>query len=289
MKNILTLLFIVFGMTSIWSQEEKCPEYTGDNFSLEGALAMFKKANSLKNFERIINDKKNNVNNLDLNDDGDIDFVNVEDIKNGNTHVIVLSTFLNETEKQDIATIAIEKTGEAEAVIQIEGDNDLYAENTIIEPTEEKKILKDSNGGPNTPVIEVQTLFVNVWLWPCVHYIYAPKYVVWVSPYRWNYRPNWWRPWHPFVYNIFYVRCSPHRLLYHSVGTRRIFSAKTVYTPVRHSSSLVIHNKRGTTVFKEKARGLKVKNVPLKRIPTRNAPIRKGVVRGVRIKGSMRR
>jgi hypothetical protein len=156
MKTIVALLLVAFGTATCFSQENENPANPGDNFSLEGALAMFKKANSLKNFERIINDKKNNVNNLDLNDDGEIDYINVDDIKNGDTHILVLSTYLSETEKQDIATISIEKTGEEQAVLQIEGDANLYAENTIIEPTQEKETLKDTkNGGPNTPIIEV--------------------------------------------------------------------------------------------------------------------------------------
>jgi len=122
---------------------------------------------------------KNNVNNLGLNDDGEIDYISVDDIKNGNTHIIVLSTYLLETEKQDIATISIEKTGEEQAFLQIEGDSNLYAKNTIIEPIEEKETLKDAkDGGPTTPIIEVQSLIVNAWFWPCVSYIYAPHYVI---------------------------------------------------------------------------------------------------------------
>jgi len=59
MKTIVALLLVVvFGTTASFGQENENPANTGDNFSLEGALAMFKKANSLKNFERIINDKK---------------------------------------------------------------------------------------------------------------------------------------------------------------------------------------------------------------------------------------
>ncbi|WP_162127441.1 M73 family metallopeptidase [Flavobacterium phycosphaerae] len=289
MKKIVALLFLVFGTTTSFSQENENPENTGVNFSLEGALAMFKKANSLKNFERIINDKKNNVNNLDLNDDGEIDYINVDDIKNGDSHILVLSTYLSETEKQDIATISIEKTGEAQAVLQIEGDNNLYAENTIIEPTEEKETLKElKDGGPNAPVVEIQSLVVNVWFWPCVSYIYAPQYVIWKSPYRWSFRPNWWRPWHPYAYKIFYVRCAPHRLWYRPGASRRVVAARNSYTAVRHTSTLVVRNRKNTTIVHEKIRGASVKTVPVKRIKIKSPAVKRGSIKGIQRGGGRR-
>lgn len=57
----------------------------------------------------MLNEENNSVNNLDLNNDDDIDYIVVEDIKEGDSHIVVLSTYLNEKEKQDIATIGIEK------------------------------------------------------------------------------------------------------------------------------------------------------------------------------------
>jgi hypothetical protein len=289
MKTIVALLLVAFVTSTSFSQENENPTNTGDNFSLEGALAMFKKANSLKNFERIINDKKNNVTNLDLNDDGEIDYINVDDIKNGDTHILVLSTYLTETEKQDIATISIEKTGSEQAFLQIEGDNNLYTENTIIEPTEAKETLKESQeGGPNVPIIEVQSLAVNVWFWPCVSYIYAPQYVIWKSPYRWSYRPNWWRPWHPYSFKIFYVRCAPHRLWYHPGATRKVVAARNSYAAVRHTSTLVVRNRKGTTVVHEKIRGASVKAVPRKRVKIKSPAIKRGSIKGIQ-KGRSRR
>ena len=51
----------------------------GDHFSLQGAVEMFKKAGSIEEFEKLINTQSNNVNNLDLNADGEIDYVSVID------------------------------------------------------------------------------------------------------------------------------------------------------------------------------------------------------------------
>ena len=89
MKKITTLLLILLATSVGFSQEDERPDNTGDNFSLEGALALFKKSNSLEEFEKLLNEENNNVNNLDLNDDNDIDYIMVDDIREGDTHAIV--------------------------------------------------------------------------------------------------------------------------------------------------------------------------------------------------------
>ncbi len=289
MKKTLALLFIIFGLTTARCQEEIHKEYLGDNFSLEGTLTAFKKATSLEQFERLLNNRNSNINNLDLNNDGAIDYINVADIKNGDSHVLVLSTFLNETDKQDIATISLDRTGDAEALLQIEGDLDLYAANTILEPTEEKETLQESTGGPNIPTIEVESLLVNVWAWPCVHYIYGTRYVVWVSPYRWNYYPHRWNPWRPFAYTLFYIRCAPYRMMFHTVATRRNVAAKTTYLYNRHSSTLLLNNSRGNSIFNKKINVRNSKVIPARRILTRTIPVRKGILSGLGIKRTGRR
>ena len=175
-----------------------------------------------------------------------------------------MSTYINETEKQDIATIGIEKNGSENAILQIEGDKDLYAENTIVEPSD---IAENVNGSKGPDVGEYTTimLVVNVWLWPSVRYIYAPRYVIWHSPWHWRFYPKWWKPWKPYGYSVFYRKCAPHRVYYHRVATRRVLVANKFYTPKRHSSTLVIHNRRGTTVIHKNRRGnvkaVKVRNV----------------------------
>lgn len=255
MKKITTSLFVILGITLGFAQENNAPEFTGDNFSLEGALAVFKKSTSLEEFEKLINEENNNVNNLDLNNDGDIDYINVDDIKENDTHVIVLSTYLSENEKQDIATIGIEKTGNEEATLQIDGDNELYAENTIVEPFDTQDSIDKSKSGPAMPEIITTNITVNVWFWPSVRFIYAPRYVVWVSPHRWGFYPRWWKPWKAHHHHVFYKRCAPHRVYFHKTAVRRVAVARKVYAPKRHSSTLVVKNRRGTTVIHKNKRG----------------------------------
>jgi hypothetical protein len=248
MKKISFLLTFALVTISSYGQENDTPEFTGENFSLEGALTIFKKSNSLEEFEKLINEEDNNVNNLDLNDDGQTDYINVDDIKENDTHVIVLSTYLSKTEKQDIATIGIEKTGKEEATLQIEGDQELYAENTFVEPFDTQDTIDNSKKGPAMPEVLTTRIMVNVWGWSCVRFIYAPRYVVWASPHRWGFYPRWWRPWSIRPHSIFIKRCAPHYVYFHRVPNRRVIIARKIYTPRRRHTTLVIHNRRKTTV-----------------------------------------
>lgn len=242
MKKSIILFFVVLGITFGFAQENDIPEFTGDNFSLEGALALFKKSTSLEDFEKMLNQEENNVNNLDLNNDGNIDYINVDDIKENDTHVIVLSTFLNEIEKQDIATIGIEKTAKEEATLQIEGDQELYAENSIVEPFDTKDSLEKSNSGPNVDRVSTQRISVNVWFWLSVRFLYSPSYVVWISPHRWNLYPRWWKPWRPFRHSFFYGRGAPNSVFFHRTSYRRLVFVTKLYAPRRHFSKEIVHH-----------------------------------------------
>ncbi|MDX1941405.1 MAG: hypothetical protein SFU99_12685 [Saprospiraceae bacterium] len=242
--SVLTVLFFT---TSVLAQDVDPADSTGlpgDNFSLEGAIELFKKAQSLEDFEKLLNTESNNVNNLDLNEDGDIDYIRVVDNMDGDVHAIVLQVPVSASESQDIAVIEIEKQGNEEAILQIIGDEDIYGEQVIVEPFEEEPTKK--GGGPSIDE-EMVRVVVNVWLWPSVRFVYAPGYRVWVSPWRWSYYPTWWRPWRPHPWRVFHVNVRPFHRHYHVVTTHRVVRAHKVYAP-RRTSSKVVHTR--TTVVK---------------------------------------
>lgn len=211
----------------------------GDNFSLQGALEMFRKSASPEAFEKAINAKDNNVNNLDLNDDGNTDYIRVIDRAEGNVHTFILQAVVSDKESQDIAVIELEKTGNENAVLQIVGDEDIYGEETIVEPTDAgDNAYLGKSFGP-APDINGGAVIINVWAWPAVRFVYAPAYVLWVSPWRWHHYPGWWRPWRPVSWHVFH----PHRFHYHNrytvVHTHRVVTARRMYTPVRVTSVTV--------------------------------------------------
>jgi hypothetical protein len=226
----------------------------GDNFSLQGALELFKKANSPEEFEKLLNTEDNHVNNLDLNSDGTIDYVRVIGKAEGDAHAFVLQVPVSEKESQDIAVIELEKTGAENAVIQILGDEDIYGEQTIVEPGEDDEEMKgeeDSKGGPfvsSSATLTPMPVTVNVWVgWPCVRFVFAPAYRVWVSPWRWAVYPAWWRPWRPLAWRVWHPFRVRHYVGFAVVRTHRVIHAHRVYAPAR-VSSVTVRTRHGAAV-----------------------------------------
>jgi hypothetical protein len=246
MKKSFLLISLVTGSLlfagTIQAQETDSTGLPGDNFSLQAALEMFKKADSPEEFEKLINTESNHVNNLDLNGDGQTDYVKVISKSEKEVHAFILQVAVSETENQDIAVIELEKTGAESAVLQIVGDEEIYGEQVIVEASDGTDGDDESpvKNGPsfiedylNPPVV------VNVWMWPCVRFVYRPAYIPWVSPWRWRVYPGWWRPWRPMAWRVYHPLTYRYRPHCRIVRTHRVVVAHRVYTPFRTSSVVV--------------------------------------------------
>lgn len=248
---ILPLLILVsFSSASGQEADTDSTGLPGDNFSLQGALQMFQKAGSPEEFEKLVNSADNNVNNLDLDGDGETDYIRVIDKTGKNVHALVLQVPVSGSEAQDIAVIEIEKTGDTTAVIQIIGDEDIYGEEKIVEPAgegdEDDEAFIDhyydrSLSGPNTSFdgMAPARIIVNVWFWPSVRFVYAPVYRPWISPWRWHYYPAWWKPWRPLAWNVWRPRPWVYHRSFVVVHTHRAVRAHAIYRPARVSSVTV--------------------------------------------------
>lgn len=255
--SLLLTVFIFFIVCNLKAQDQPGVDSTGlpgDNFSLQGALEMFQKANSPEEFEKLINAENNHVNNLDLNEDGDIDYIKVIGNMDKDAHALVLQAIISETESQDIAVIEIEKTGEEDAVLQIIGDEDIYAEEIIIEPgsDEDNSFIDNFNNsvahGPNAEYNSNEDrIVVNVWLWPSVRFMFAPAYVLWRSPWRWHHYPTWWSPWKPLRWHAYHPFVRPYHHHFAVVHTHRVVHAHRIYTPYR-VSSVTVRTRHATVV-----------------------------------------
>lgn len=212
----------------------------GDNFSLQGALQMFQQSASIEEFEKLINTENNHVNNLDLNGDGDIDYIRVIDKYDNDLHAFILQVAVSEKESQDIAVIELEKTGNENAVIQIVGDEDIYGEEVIVEPdggdNKDDKTSKSSGPGYDDIFSNDIPIVVNVWGWPTVRFVYGPFYTPWVSPWRWRYHPAWWKPWRPLRWHAWHPFHYGYHRSFAVVHTHRVVHAHAVYKPFRTSS-----------------------------------------------------
>lgn len=211
----------------------------GDHFSLEAALSAFKDAKTLEEFERRINSKGFAANNLDLNQDGQVDYLTVRSDGNGDHRIVVVTALISKTERQDVAIIEIDRKGKEQALLQIVGDADLYGEEVYVEPYEES-IYEKEDKGPAMSESSGTDIWINVWFWPCVQYCYGPVYVVYVSPWYWGFYPDWWSPWPPFAWVYYYPLCVPHHHYYHHVHMHRTAHIhQTVYIPRRTHSKQV--------------------------------------------------
>jgi hypothetical protein len=91
MKNVLPyliLLLISCFSISTYAQSNDEPEalgLPGDNLNLYAVLDVFQKSKTLEDFEKAINDEEGKINNLDLNNDNTIDYIQVVSEKKGDS------------------------------------------------------------------------------------------------------------------------------------------------------------------------------------------------------------
>jgi len=257
MTKIKSLLFSLVCMAAATGTATAQGEQTGlpgDNFSLQGALDMFKKASSIEEFEKLINTSDKHVNNLDLNEDGETDYIKVIDKADKDVHAFVLQVAVSESENQDVAVIELEKTGDTTAVLQIVGDEDIFGEQVIVEASDEgdePEAAGTQGSGPAFDEMEATRFVVNVFYWPSVRFVYRPAYRPWASPWSWRHYPGWWKPWRPLSWSVFHPRVLPYHRHYAVVRTHRVVVAHRVYIPHRVVSVTV---RKKTTIARSNYR-----------------------------------
>lgn len=245
MKNLFYTLFIGLNMCAVGSRAQSDSlGLPGDNLDLYGVLDLFKKSESPEEFEKKLNSSETKLNNLDLNKDGEIDYIRVIDRTEGDLHALVLQIPVNEDESQDVAVIEMEKKDDGTAHLQIVGDEELYGKNYIIEPKDENSRTastaatqpqQSTTTTTTTTTTERVTtpppppVIVNVWAWPSVRYVYAPVYVPWVSPWRWRYYPPYWHPWRPVYWAVYHPYWHPYWGHYYRAPVYRVVRAHDMY------------------------------------------------------------
>jgi hypothetical protein len=149
-----------------------------DNLDLDAVASIFGDSEDLEDFEHRLNDPDNRISNLDLNEDGYIDYLRVLENSSDRNSLVVIQAVLDEDVFQDVATIEIEKTHNGNPRIQIVGDAYIYGSDYIVEP------------------VFVSTPLIFSFFW-------GPRYASYHSPYYWNYYPSWYsyyRPYSPYRY-----------------------------------------------------------------------------------------
>ncbi|MDZ4669059.1 MAG: hypothetical protein SGJ00_14420 [bacterium] len=244
MALFFCLLFMEMALGQTGTNAPDSLGLPGDNFNLSAVLFKFQQCKTLEEFERELNNKDNQINNLDLNNDNEADYIKVEDYVDGNTHAISMKASLSKTETQDVAVIIVQKDASGNISVQVIGDENLYGKDYIIAPQgsgyakqskpsetpnpgykPSKSDTSKSNNGQNvtinnyyttnnnttnnnTPVREQElnsNLNVSVGFWPMWGFIYGASYVVYASPYYYGYYPGWYNPYQPMYYHNYYM------------------------------------------------------------------------------------
>lgn len=252
MKAITLFLgLFVYSLTSFsFAADGKMP---GDNLDLNAVLDLFKNSKSIEDFENKLNSEKTNINNLDLNEDGFVDYIRVIDYVKDNAHLITLQVAFTADEIQDVAVIELDKQDD-KTVVQIVGDEALYGRDYIIEPvTENPKMAYNAN------------------TWTSVQYIYGPQYVVYVSPWYYGFYPHWHRPWRPYSWDVYYGYVHPYYSYYRPCGYYRSYHAhhhyyghksysQTYYNSPKHMTAqqnLPVHKKSLSEANLKNTQGMK--------------------------------
>jgi len=172
---LLMLLFMSVGSLSaadVTTVDAK-DSSIGDNLDLEAVASVFGEAKDLEDFEKKLNDPETKINNLDINEDGEVDYLRVTESSKGDTKLVTIQAVIGKDQYQDVASIDVEKDSKGETQVQVVGDVYMYGPGYIVEP------------------VYVHPPVIYLFFWTAV---YRP----WRSPYYWGVYPPYYRPWRPY-------------------------------------------------------------------------------------------
>ena len=179
MKKILGSLLIVLFIagSNLYAEDVTTVEAKdtdiSDNLDLEAVASVFGESKDLEEFEKKLNDPETQISNLDLNEDGEVDYLRVMETSKDDTHLVTIQAVIEKDQYQDVATIDVEKKGKDETQVQVVGDVYMYGPGYIVEPV----------------YVHPPVIFVFFW---------SPFYHPWHSPFYWGYYPPYYHPWHPY-------------------------------------------------------------------------------------------
>lgn len=157
-----------------------------ENLNLKTVATLFGQAENLEEFEAMINNPDSAFSNLDLNGDGQVDYLRVIETAQDDQHLVVIQAVLAKDIYQDVASIFVQKDPETQSVtVQVIGDEYIYGTNYVIEP------------------VYLYRPVIYDWFW-------GASWVAWHSPYYWDYWPGWWRPYHCIDPYLYWDHCYWH-------------------------------------------------------------------------------
>ena len=180
-----------------------------EDLDLKTVATLFGQAKDLEQFEQMLNNPDSAFSNLDLNGDGNVDYLRVIETADQNRHLVVIQAVLAKDIYQDVASIFVEKDPESESVtVQVIGDEYIYGADYIIEP------------------VYIYRPLIYDWFW-------GPSWVCWHSPFYWDYWPTWWHPYHCIAHHLYWDHIYWHHHYYPICTYRTGHHYRPHYAPMR--------------------------------------------------------
>lgn len=184
-----------------------------EDLDLRMVATLFGQAKDLEEFEQMLNNPDSAFSNLDLNGDGDVDYLRVVETADESRHLVVIQAVLAKDIYQDVASIFVEKDPESESVtVQVIGDEYIYGANYIIEP------------------VYIYRPYIYDWFW-------GPSWIAWHSPYYWGYWPGWWHPYHCIAHHLYWDHMYWHHHYHPICAYRTGHHYHPHYAPMRNTVS----------------------------------------------------
>lgn len=230
MKTRMFLLSIGLLLSTLWGRADETVTVTAtstdisENLDLKTVATLFGQAKDLEQFEQMLNNPDSAFSNLDLNGDGQVDYLRVIETADGSRHLVVIQAVLAKDVYQDVASIFVEKDPDTQSVtVQVIGDEYIYGTNYIIEP------------------VYVYRPYIYDWFW-------GPDWVCWYSPYYWDYWPGWWHPYYCVAPYIYWDHCYWHHhwhpICSYRTGHHPHDHYRPMYEPVSRSDYAARHPER---------------------------------------------
>ena len=209
MKRLTTLLMtFVLMSTMAWADQTITVSANSSDISegldLKVVAKLFAQAENLEQFEMMLNNPDSAFCNLDLNGDGQVDYLRVVETGEGNKRLIVLQAVLAKDIYQDVASIYVEKDEANQVSVQIIGDEYVYGTNYIIEP------------------VYIYRPVIYDWFW-------SPAWYAWHSPWYWGYYPSWWHYHNCWAHDWYWRHCYAYHHHHHYCSFRPGHSVRNGY------------------------------------------------------------
>lgn len=236
MKTGMFLLSVGLLLSTLWGRADETVTVTAtstdisENLDLKTVATLFGQAKDLEQFEQMLNNPDSAFSNLDLNGDGQVDYLRVIETADNTRHLVVIQAVLAKDVYQDVASIFVEKDPETQSVtVQVIGDEYIYGTNYIIEP------------------VYVYRPYIYDWFW-------GPDWVCWYSPYYWDYWPGWWHPYYCVAPYIYWDHCYWHH------HWHPICSYRTGHHPHDHYRPMYEHVSRSDYAARHPERSFSTRN-----------------------------